>query len=332
MTYGSYPNTRMRRTRKHSWLRDLLSENTLTSQDLIMPFFVQEGVRKRTAIDSMPDVFRLSIDELVKEAGKAFALCIPAIAIFPVVEIELKSENAEESYNPDNLICRAVKAVKNAFPNLGVICDVALDPYTLHGHDGILENSFVANDKTIEILCKQALTCAQAGCDIVAPSDMMDGRIGVIRKFLDKENFSEVSIISYSAKYASAFYGPFRHAVGSASNLGKADKRTYQMNPANSDEAIREVALDIAEGADIIMVKPAMPYLDIIRRVKDNFEIPIIAYQVSGEYSMLKLAAQNGELNYNAVILESLIACKRSGASAIFTYAAVEVAELLRKI
>jgi len=330
MITGAYPATRLRRNRQSAWMRSLVAEHVLSSHDLIMPFFVQEGVEKRDAIAAMPDVYRLSIDELIQEAEKAYHLGIPAIALFPVVEKSLKSEQAEEAYNPDNLLSRSVKAVKKALPELGIICDVALDPYTTHGHDGIWEAGDVANDKTLEVLCQQAITCAWAGCDMVAPSDMMDGRVGVIRQALDEAGFQKVAILAYAAKYASAFYGPFRHAVGSASNLGKADKRTYQMNPANSEEALREVALDIAEGADIVMVKPAMPYLDIISRVKTRFEIPVFAYQVSGEYAMLKIAAAHNLFDYQTTMLESLLSCKRAGANAIFTYAAMEIAEWLR--
>lgn len=277
----------------------------------------------------MPGVFRFPVSELARAAKHAHTLGIPAIAIFPVVDQKHKSLGAEEAYNPKNLICRAVKAVKEAVPDLGVICDVALDPYTTHGHDGIVKNDDVDNDKTVAVLCKQAVTQARAGCDIVAPSDMMDGRVGVIRAALDKEGFEQVSILSYAIKYASSFYGPFREAVGSAKNLGKADKRTYQMDPANATEALREAALDIREGADMIMVKPAMPYLDIITRIKAQFSVPVFAYQVSGEYAMMKAAGQNGWLDFDKVMMESLLACKRAGASAIFTYAALEIAEKL---
>ena len=326
---GAYPQTRLRRNRKSAWLRALVAENRLAPQDLIWPVFVQESKNKETAIASMPGVYRYSIDRLVKAAKRAQALGIPAIAIFPATAPKLKTPGGEEAFNPDNLVCRAVKAVKAAVPDLGIICDVALDPYTSHGHDGIVAYGNVDNDLSIKALCKQAVGQAKAGCDIVAPSDMMDGRIGAIRKALDKAGFAQIGIISYAAKYASAFYGPFRDAVGSAGNLGKSGKRTYQMDPANSSEALREVALDINEGADIIMVKPGMPYLDIIRHVKDNFAIPVIAYQVSGEYAMMKAAAKNGWLDFDAVMTESLLACKRAGASAILTYSAIEMAEKL---
>lgn len=325
----SYPSTRLRRNRRHGWLRSMLAETRLAPSDFIWPVFVQEGHNLSTKIETMPGVYRLSIDQLVIQAQKACLLGIPAIAIFPATPAHLKTTDAQESYNPDNLICRAVKAVKSAVPDIGVICDVALDPYTSHGHDGVIFNDDVDNDATIEILCRQALAQAEAGCDIIAPSDMMDGRIGRIRGVLDSEGFEQVAILSYAAKYASAFYGPFRDAVGSSANLGKAGKRTYQMDPANSAEALREVALDISEGADMVMVKPAMPYLDIIREVKAAFPVPVLAYQVSGEYAMMKAAAQNGWLDFEAVMVESLLACKRAGASAILTYAAMEVAERL---
>jgi len=323
---GSYPSTRLRRNRKDAWSRALVAEHRLDVQDLIWPVFVKEGTKERTPIASMPGVFRLSVDLLVHSAKHAHSIGIPAIAIFPVVDSSLKSLGAEESYNEHNLLCRAVKEIKNAVPGLGIICDVALDPYTTHGHDGIVENNDVENDATTQVLCKQAIVQARAGCDIVAPSDMMDGRVGAIRAALDKEHFQHVRILSYAAKYASAFYGPFREAVGSAGNLGKADKRTYQMDPANAAEALREVALDIAEGADMVMVKPGMPYLDIIKAVKEQFSVPVFAYQVSGEYAMLKAVGEQGWLDFEAVMLESLLAFKRAGATGIFTYAALEVA------
>lgn len=328
---GTYPQTRLRRNRKSAWMRALVAENHVAPQDLIWPVFVQEGKDKETAIAAMPDVFRYSIDKLAKEAKHAHALGIPAIAIFPATPQKLKTPNGEEAFNPDNLICRAVKAVKDAVPELGIICDVALDPYTSHGHDGVIKNNDVDNDLTVTALCKQAVVQAKAGCDIVAPSDMMDGRIGAVRQALDKAGFAQTGILSYAAKYASAFYGPFREAVGSAGNLGKSGKCTYQMDPANSDEALREVALDIQEGTDMVMVKPGMPYLDIIRRVKETFAVPVLAYQVSGEYAMLKAAAKNGWLDYNTAMAESLLAFKRAGVSAILTYAAIETAERLNK-
>lgn len=327
---GAYPATRLRRNRQDVWSRALVAEHRLSAADLIWPVFVQEGQGKRTAVPSMPGVERLSLDLLVDQCKKAQALGIPAVAIFPVIEAHLKSEWAEESYNPENLVARTIAKIKAEVPNLGVICDVALDPYTSHGHDGIVIAGDVHNDTTIDVLCKQAVAQAKAGCDVVAPSDMMDGRVGRIRAALDAEHFQHVRILSYAAKYASAFYGPFRDAVGSASNLGKADKRTYQMDPANAAEALREVSLDVAEGADMVMVKPGMPYLDIIRSVKDTFPVPVFAYQVSGEYAMLKAAAAQGWLDFDAVMMESLLAFKRAGATGIFTYAALEVAERLR--
>jgi porphobilinogen synthase len=307
----------------------MVAQHRLTVNDLIWPVFVQEGKNRKNAIPSMPGIFRLSIDQLLAQAERAQELGIPALAVFPVVDEALKTLQAEESHNKDNLVCRTVRAVKKALPGMGVICDVALDPYTAHGHDGIVKGNDVDNDATIKILCKQALNQARAGCDIVAPSDMMDGRIGMIRTCLDDAGFSHAGILAYAAKYASAFYGPFREAVGSAHNLGKADKRAYQMDPANADEALHEIALDIAEGADMVMVKPGMPYLDIIRNARERFTVPVLAYQVSGEYAMLKGAALNGWLDFDAAMMESLLACKRAGASAIFTYAALEIAEKL---
>ncbi len=330
MNPGAYPSTRLRRNRRDAWSRALVAEHRLSVQDLIWPVFVQEGKNKRTAITTMPDVYRLSIDVLVKEAQRACDLGIPAIAIFPVVGAKLKSLNAKEACNRRNLICRATQAVKASVPDIGVVCDVALDPYTLHGHDGVVIRGDVDNDATLKILCEQAVVQAQAGCDIIAPSDMMDGRVGAIRAALDDEGLQHVRILSYAAKYASAFYGPFRDAVGSAKNLGKADKRTYQMDPANAAEALREVALDIAEGADMVMIKPGMPYLDIIRAVKTAFSVPVFAYQVSGEYAMLHAAAKQGALDFRAAMMESLLAFKRAGATGIFTYAAPDVAEWIQ--
>jgi porphobilinogen synthase len=330
-TPGTYPSTRLRRTRRQPWLRALVGEHRLQASALIWPVFVREGKAEREPVASMPGVFRLSIDLLVEQAKHARDLGIPAIAIFPVVDIPLKSPLAEESWNPGNLVCRAVAAVKQAVPDLGVICDVALDPYTTHGHDGIITGGDVDNDATIEVLCKQAVAQAKAGCDIVAPSDMMDGRVGAIRAALDGASLQQTCILSYAVKYASAFYGPFRDAVGSAGNLGKADKRTYQMDPANAREALRETAMDIAEGADMVMVKPGMPYLDILRSVSDSFDVPVFAYQVSGEYAMLKAAAEKGWLDFHAVMLESMLAFKRAGASGILTYAAIEIAQALPK-
>jgi len=326
---GRYPATRLRRNRKDEWSRALVAEHRLHASDLIWPVFVQEGSNQRTAIASMPGVERLSIDLLIEQCKKAKELGIPAIALFPVVDAALKTNGAEEAFNSKNLVCRAIETIKKEVPGIGIICDVALDPYTSHGHDGILKDGDVENDSTIEVLCKQAVTQAKAGCDVIAPSDMMDGRVGAIRTALDKEGMQHVRILSYAAKYASGFYGPFRDAVGSKNNLGKADKRTYQMEPANAEEALREVALDIDEGADMVMVKPGLPYLDIIRLVNDNFHIPVLAYQVSGEYAMLKAADEKGWLDYDAAMMESLLAFKRAGASAIFTYAAIAVAEKL---
>ncbi len=327
MSLGAYPHTRLRRNRKAAWSRTLLMEHRLSVDDLVWPLFVQEGQELSTPVITMPGVSRLSIDRLVEAAQEAHRLGIPAIALFPVVEPAKKSETAEEAFNPQNLICRTIQAVKAALPELGVICDVALDPYTSHGHDGLVEEGDVHNDRTVEALCRQAVVLAQAGADVVAPSDMMDGRVGAIRKVLDSEGLLSVQILAYAAKYASAFYGPFRDAVGSASALGKAVKHTYQMHPANAEEALREVALDVVEGADMVMIKPGLPYLDIIRRVREQFSLPVLAYQVSGEYAMIHAAAERGALDAQAAMLESLLAMKRAGASAIFTYAARDVAE-----
>lgn len=324
-----YPTIRLRRNRKHSWIRDLISESTLLPSHLILPLFVIEGQNLREKIETMPGVERLSIDQIIIQAQKAADLGIKAIALFPVIDTKLKSENAHEAYNSENLICRTIRAIKAKNLNIGIICDVALDPYTNHGHDGIVINEDVHNDATIKALCKQALTLARAGADIVAPSDMMDGRIGAIREHLDSEGFEEVSILAYAAKYASSFYGPFRDAVGSSGALGKNSKQTYQMDPRNISEAIREVELDIEEGADIIMIKPGMPYLDVIHAVSQNFSIPTFAYQVSGEYSMIKIGAENGIFEYEKTMLESLIAFRRAGARAIITYAAIEIASIL---
>jgi porphobilinogen synthase len=307
----------------------MVAEHQLTPADFIWPVFVHEGTNLRTPIASMPGVDRLSIDLLVEAVAHAASLGIPAVAIFPVTPVEKKTPDGFEALNPDNLVCRAVQAVKAAVPEIGIICDVALDPYTSHGHDGLIRNGYVANDETVEVLKKQAVLQAKAGCDVVAPSDMMDGRVGAVRQALDEAGLIETSILAYSAKYASAFYGPFRDAVGSASSLGTGDKKTYQMDPANSDEAIREVALDIAEGADMVMVKPGMPYLDIVRRVKSEFAVPTFAYQVSGEYAMLCAAAERGWLDRDKVMLESLLAFKRAGADGILSYFAVDAAKKL---
>jgi porphobilinogen synthase len=326
-----FPATRLRRLRSTDFSRRLVRENSLSSNDFIYPVFITEGKGIQTEIASMPGQQRLSIDNLLRIAEKCVSLGIPAVTLFPVIEVDKKSKMAQEAYNPDGLVPRAVTAIKDRFPELGVITDIALDPYTIHGQDGITDaTGYVINDKTIEILCKQAVCHAQAGADIVAPSDMMDGRIGHIRNALDQTAFPLVQILAYSAKYASAFYGPFRDAVGSAGSLGKASKETYQMDPANSNEALHEVALDIAEGADMVMVKPGLPYLDIIYRVKESFKMPTLAYQVSGEYAMLKAAGQNGWINYQACVLESLLAFKRAGADAVLTYFAIEASEWLR--
>ena len=313
-------------------MRTLVRENALASSDLIYPVFVVEGKQQRHAVASMPGVERLSLDLLFPIAEECVALGIPMMALFPVIDRQLKSPAGDEAFNPDGLIPRVTAALKQRFPELGVMTDVALDPYTSHGQDGVLDDSgYILNDETVAILTRQALVQAEAGVDVVAPSDMMDGRIGAIRDALEATGSIHTLIMAYSAKYASAFYGPFRDAVGSAGNLGKSDKKVYQMDPGNSDEALREVAIDIAEGADMVMVKPGMPYLDIVRRVKDEFKIPTFAYQVSGEYAMLKAAAQNGWLDHDAVMLESLLAFKRAGADGVLTYFALETARLLKK-
>ncbi|MFZ5508489.1 MAG: porphobilinogen synthase [Pseudomonadota bacterium] len=328
---GHFPATRMRRMRRDNFSRRLMREYVLTTDDLIYPVFVLEGSRVSEPVASMPGVFRHSLDRLLAVAGEALELGIPALALFPVIDTRLKTPGAEEAYNPDGLVPRVVQALKKEFPELGVITDIALDPYTSHGQDGLIDDSgYVLNDETLEVLAKQALTHAQAGVDIVAPSDMMDGRIARIRAELDRDQRIYTRILAYSAKYASSFYGPFRDAVGSAGNLGKGNKYTYQMDPANSDEALREAALDIAEGADMVMVKPGMPYLDIVRRVKEELRVPTCVYQVSGEYAMLKAAAANGWLDERACALESLVAMKRAGADAILTYFALDVARWLK--
>lgn len=324
------PIIRPRRLRVSPWIRNMVCEHRVTVNDLIWPVFIQEGNNLRTPIASMPGVERLSIDLLTLAVKEARDLGIQAIALFPATPTNLKTQDGEESFNPENLVCRTIRAIKSAVPDIGIICDVALDPYTSHGQDGLVRNGIVVNDETVEVLCKQSIVQARAGCDVIAPSDMMDGRVGAIRKALDNAGFSHVAILSYAAKYASAFYGPFRDAVGSANNLGKSDKKTYQMDPSNSSEALREVALDIAEGADMIMVKPGMPYLDVVARVKDAFKIPTFAYQVSGEYAMLCAAAANGWLDREKVILESLLSFKRAGADGVLTYFAVEAAKLLK--
>ena len=328
MTTASYPALRMRRTRRTPWSRRLVAQNVLTSADLIWPMFVVEGKNTRVAVASMPGVERLSIDLIVEQAREAVRLGIPAIALFPFTDPKLRTQDAKEAWNPDNLVCRATRAIREAGLDLGVILDVALDPYTSHGHDGLLIDGKIANDETLKALVKQSLVQAEAGCDILAPSDMMDGRIGEIRSALEATGHQDTMILAYAAKYASAFYGPFRDAVGSSSTL-KGDKRTYQMDPANSDEAIREVALDIAEGCDMVMVKPGMPYLDIVRRVSHELGYPTFAYQVSGEYAMIMAAVQAGYLDGDRAILESLMAFKRAGASGILTYFAPRIAKML---
>jgi porphobilinogen synthase len=328
-TSSSFPTTRLRRNRKSAWARALVSENTLSVADLIWPLFVVDGVGVEEKISSMPGVSRWSVDLVVERAREAFNLGIPMIALFPYTDPVLRTADANEAFNSNNLICQAVRAIKSAVPNIGIMCDVALDPYTSHGHDGLLEGGVILNDKTNAVLVKQALAQAEAGCDVIAPSDMMDGRIGVIRAALDANGFQDVQIMAYSAKYASGFYGPFREAVGSSGTL-VGDKRTYQMDPANSDEAMREVALDISEGADMVMVKPGMPYLDIVARVKSTFGVPTFAYQVSGEYAMLMAACERGWLDPSRVIPESLLAFKRAGADGILTYFALDIAKQLR--
>jgi len=329
MTLASYPHLRMRRLRRHDWSRRLVAENALTASDLIWPLFLVDGENKRVAIPSMPGVERLSVDCAVAAAEEAAHLGIPVIALFPNTADAKKTDDGREAENPDNLVCRAVRAIKKAAPDIGIMCDVALDPYTSHGHDGLLIDGYVANDETVAVLLRQALVQAEAGCDILAPSDMMDGRIGAIRTALEAKGHQDVILLAYAAKYASAFYGPFRDAVGSAKAL-TGDKRTYQMDPANTDEALREVALDIAEGADMVMVKPGLPYLDVLRRVKDRFGMPTVVYQVSGEYSMLMAAIERSWLDAARVIPESLTAFKRAGADAIITYFARDVARRLK--
>jgi porphobilinogen synthase len=327
---GKYAFRRMRRMRRDDFSRRLMRESHLSVDDLIYPVFVLEGEAQREAVASMPGIERMSIDELQKEAAELVQLGIPALALFPVTPIEKKTENAREAFNPDGLAQRAVRALKAQFPELGVITDVALDPFTTHGQDGLIdETGYVMNDETVAVLVKQALSHAEAGADVVAPSDMMDGRIGQIREALERAGYIHTRILAYSAKYASSFYGPFRDAVGSAANLGAGNKYTYQMDPANGDESLWEVALDLEEGADMVMVKPGMPYLDIVRRVKDQFAVPTYVYQVSGEYAMLMAAAQNGWLDEKAVIMESLLGFKRAGADGILTYFAKRVAQWL---
>jgi porphobilinogen synthase len=320
---------RPRRNRKAEWARRLVRENVLTTNDLIWPMFVVDGENTRTPVASMPGVDRLTVDQAVRDAERAMKLDIPCIALFPYTDPSLRDENGSEALNPNNLVCQSVRAIKKEFPELGVLCDVALDPFTSHGHDGLIEDGKILNDETVSVLVRQALVQAEAGCDVIAPSDMMDGRVGAIREALDEAGFLDVQIMSYAAKYASAFYGPFRDAIGSAKAL-TGDKRTYQMDSANSDEALREVELDIAEGADMVMVKPGMPYLDIVRRVKDTFSMPTFVYQVSGEYAMIAAAANNGWIDGDRAMMESLLGFKRAGADGILTYFAPKAAEKLK--
>jgi porphobilinogen synthase len=327
---GRFPRTRLRRNRRQPWSRALVAENVLTTGDLIWPIFITEGTGQKQPIASMPGVLRYSLDTLMEAVGEAHDFGIPAVALFPEVPAALKTPDGREATNPDNLICRAVRAIKKAHPDLGVICDAALDPFNSDGHDGIVIDGYVENDVTVDVLCRQSIVQAEAGCDVIAPSDMMDGRVGAIRDALDGVGLQRVQIMSYAAKYASAFYGPFRDAISTKGAL-KGDKKTYQMDPANTDEALREVALDIEEGADMVMVKPGMPYLDIVRRVKETFGLPTFVYQVSGEYAMLKGAAQNGWLDNDRVILETLTGFKRAGANGVLTYFAIEAAKLLKK-
>ncbi|MFA5627205.1 MAG: porphobilinogen synthase [Thiohalomonadaceae bacterium] len=331
-SHGAFPWSRMRRMRRDEFSRRLMRESALSASDLICPLFVLEGDSRREAVGSMPGVERLSIDLLMREAEALHGLGVPAVALFPVTPVEKKSLDAAEAWNPAGLAQRAVRALKKEFPELGVITDVALDPFTTHGQDGLIDESgYVMNDETVTALVEQALSHAEAGADVVAPSDMMDGRIGEIREALESAGHIHTRILAYSAKYASSFYGPFRDAVGSAGNLGKGNKFTYQMDPSNSDEALHEVAMDLAEGADMVMIKPGMPYLDIVRRVKDQFGVPTFAYQVSGEYAMLMAAAQNGWLDEKAVVMESLLAFKRAGADGVLTYFARRAAEWLKQ-
>ncbi|TWT93412.1 Delta-aminolevulinic acid dehydratase [Botrimarina colliarenosi] len=331
MQYGSFPATRLRRLRRHDWSRRLVAETRLSPADLIWPIFVSEGAKRREPVASMPGVDRLSVDLLESAVVEAVELGVPAIALFPATPNDLKTPGAEEAWNPDNLVCRAIREVKAKLGDaVGVLADVALDPYSSHGQDGLVIDGYVANDETLDALGKQTLVQAEAGCDVIAPSDMMDGRVGYLRHVLDGAGFDHVSIMAYAAKYASAYYGPFRDAVGSAGSLGTGDKKTYQMDPANGDEALREVALDLAEGADMVMVKPGQPYLDIVTRVKQTFAAPTFAYQVSGEYAQIAAAAQLGWLDRDAVMMESLMAFKRAGADGVLTYFAVEAAKQLR--
>ena len=326
---GAYPQVRMRRNRAHDWSRRLVAEARLTADDLIWPVFVQEA-EGTSEVASMPDIVRYGPDRWVDAVGPASELGIPAVAVFPYLDESAKTPGCEAAYDPDGLVCRAIRSLKAALPDVGIVCDVALDPFNSLGHDGLVRDGVILNDESVEVLVRQALVQAAAGCDVVAPSDMMDGRVGAIRAALDEDGQQDVQILAYAAKYASAFYGPFREAVGSGGAL-TGDKKTYQLDPANGDEALREVALDLDEGADMVMVKPGMPYLDIVRRVKETFAVPTLVYQVSGEYSALKAAALNGWLDNDKVLMESLLAFKRAGADAVLTYGALEAAELLKK-
>ena len=327
---GKFPRTRLRRIRQYPWYRNLVSETKLNTEDLILPMFVTEGKNIEINIKSMPSIKRYSIDNILKKIEQVCDYKIPAIAIFPYIENKIKSSSGKEALNKNNLICRSIKEIKKNFPSIGIVSDVALDPYTTHGHDGVFKNNEILNDETIEILSEQAIIQAEAGSNIIAPSDMMDGRIGVIRDRLDNEGFKNTSILSYAIKYASNFYGPFREAVGSTKSINKGNKKTYQMDYRNSKESLREVAMDIEEGADMIMVKPALPYLDIINKVKNNFNIPTLAYQVSGEFSMLKISGQKKIINYEECLYESLVAIKRAGAVGIFCYGAIDIAKYLK--
>ncbi len=326
---GKYPQTRMRRNRRHEWSRRMVRENILSSSDLILPIFISNEMGKLEKIDSMPGIFRHSIDLISDIVGEAKSLGIPSVALFPATPPELKTPMAEEAYNPNNLICRAIRIIKESHPDIGIICDVALDPFNSDGHDGIVRDGHVVNDETIEALCRQALVQVESGCDIIAPSDMMDGRVGAIRETLDNSGYNHTQIMSYAAKYSSAFYGPFRDAIDSSGFLAGETKDTYQMDPANSDEALREVALDISEGADMVMIKPGLPYLDIIWRIKENFGIPTFAYNVSGEYAMLRYAADSNAIDYTKAIMETLVSFKRAGCNGILTYFALDAARVI---
>jgi porphobilinogen synthase len=331
MSRGQYPNTRMRRNRMQTFSRRLVAENRLSTDDLIWPLFVIEGENRTEAIDAMPGVSRHSIDQLLEQAHQAVELSIPAIAIFPSIDVSLKDLSGSLAQDGDNLVCRSVRALKSAYPDLGIVCDVALDPFTDHGHDGVMKAEEILNDETVKILCQQAIHQANAGCDIIAPSDMMDGRVSAIRAALDDAGHQNVQIMAYAAKYASSFYGPFRDAVKAGAMLGKSGKATYQMDPANSDEAMHEIALDLAEGADLVIIKPGMPYLDVLARAKCEFDVPFVAYQVSGEYAMQCAAFANGWLDRDQTILETMMAFRRAGADAVITYFAPEIAKLLHQ-